>query len=889
MTDVKIGISADVGGIRQAGKEFDNLGKTTDKLNKRKINVIDEKAIDAALKRVEKRFEEFYRNIDRASRRAGGGHGSGGGGGGAGASVPAIIPPPPPPSTSRGRLYRYTNAPEIYDVGRSFMGGFGGGFGQVASYAIRGAHAGYRDGVQGGGGGFFSGLGGMMRGAGIGALAFGAYKLGSSATEGYELAKERALTLDTLKRQMGDLGTSFAALKVIANESARGFGVNSKEVAELTLEFNRLSKGVDRSEESLSDGVRVSVGTSRAYGLDPSAGTRFFGGMRGIDPRQNTRELALLLGETINKSGMFARVDEVMQIIQSFASTTARLSLTSPNVAAFGGGFASLMKAGYSGMTPDVAASILAQANSSISGMGSAGEAGQNFILAAMQRGGGINPIMARALAEGGMFGTRRGVFGSGPLAAYFGSDAASLAGGAGSDIMTFDAIKQHLDRQGLDKSLKLDAFKNLTGVSSLANAAALYMMDSSQLGGLQKALSAAGVDINSFNERGIAGLSRIGGASSQAELSAIADEYVRRTGNGALSSSEKETLLQAKGAGQEEFRKALIKIAATKDQEETDASKMRDAVSSLEDVMIDVGDKLLAPMVAAKDALLFMAGGGRKSQRQVIGDIAQLEFDDKANPLLSQKAEIAKRMENAKRRLSNMSINDKYSFGLLSPDPALKASLEAQLKADEGAMLGIDEQLKQLEGERQQRIDATGTNSGSRRDKIGALEKKYGLPAGMLLGVWGAESSFGANPRAFAENSAGAMGHFQFLAGTAKQYGVTRGDFDSEAEGAARYLADLKRRTGSDREALARYNGAVTQSKKDEYIAKVQDQGGFMLDDVPSQLPSNASSGSGRPGEQVVHITIDGELKGREHNATFSAKTAVPLPRGAGAMVANR
>lgn len=94
-----------------------------------------------------------------------------------------------------------------------------------------------------------------------------------------------------------------------------------------------------------------------------------------------------------------------------------------------------------------------------------------------------------------------------------------------------------------------------------------------------------------------------------------------------------------------------------------------------------------------------------------------------------------------------------------------------------------------------------------SAADKLAALERKYGLPAGILDRVWKAESNRG-DPR-FMLSGAGAKGHFGFMDATAAQYGVKDpNDFDQSSEGSAKYYADLMKKYGGDaRAAAAAYN----------------------------------------------------------------------------------
>ncbi|HBV9413693.1 TPA: lytic transglycosylase domain-containing protein [Klebsiella pneumoniae] len=107
---------------------------------------------------------------------------------------------------------------------------------------------------------------------------------------------------------------------------------------------------------------------------------------------------------------------------------------------------------------------------------------------------------------------------------------------------------------------------------------------------------------------------------------------------------------------------------------------------------------------------------------------------------------------------------------------------------------------------------------------EFGALEGKYGLPAGLLSSVAATES--GGDQ--FAESKAGAKGLFQFMPGTAKDMGLKGRDvFDphKSADAAARYLRYLLDATGGDLEkTLASYNWG---------LGNVQKKG---MDNLPSE-----------------------------------------------------
>lgn len=97
-----------------------------------------------------------------------------------------------------------------------------------------------------------------------------------------------------------------------------------------------------------------------------------------------------------------------------------------------------------------------------------------------------------------------------------------------------------------------------------------------------------------------------------------------------------------------------------------------------------------------------------------------------------------------------------------------------------------------------------TVANADSR---LSAVSQKYGIPQHMLYSVWAQESRKGNMKQA---SAAGAKGHFQFMPGTAKAYGISgrEWDFDASSDAAARYFQWLlKHYNGDHNKALAAYN----------------------------------------------------------------------------------
>jgi hypothetical protein len=103
-----------------------------------------------------------------------------------------------------------------------------------------------------------------------------------------------------------------------------------------------------------------------------------------------------------------------------------------------------------------------------------------------------------------------------------------------------------------------------------------------------------------------------------------------------------------------------------------------------------------------------------------------------------------------------------------------------------------------------------TGPNSA-----LNAVAARYGISGQFLHNIHGIESNFGRNA---GTSSAGALGPFQFMPATARQYGVTdRRDFGQSSDAAGRYFRDLLKQFGGDlRKAAAAYNWGPGNLRRD-------------------------------------------------------------------------
>lgn len=109
--------------------------------------------------------------------------------------------------------------------------------------------------------------------------------------------------------------------------------------------------------------------------------------------------------------------------------------------------------------------------------------------------------------------------------------------------------------------------------------------------------------------------------------------------------------------------------------------------------------------------------------------------------------------------------------------------------------------------------ISATpNTPNTSQASAVTNAAKKYNVPQNILWGVWGMETTFGANVKT---SSAGAVGDFQFLPSTAGRYGYpltntpSQAQLQQQADAAAHYLSDLYKQHGNSWDAALRaYSG---------------------------------------------------------------------------------
>ena len=242
-------------------------------------------------------------------------------------------------------------------------------------------------------------------------------------------------------------------------------------------------------------------------------------------------------------------------------------------------------------------------------------------MLQALNKQGMLNPVEARALAAGGMFADRGGVFSQNTdLGKYMmengQGDELKRLQGDGSDVSNFMSVRNKLNSDEQNPWMRLDAAQRLFGLNSPQQAAALMRLDGTGYGDLQKTLEGAGVNMKDLNASGINTLSQIGGANSMEYLGSIYGQIKGRApGSGALTEDERKQIDAAQASGSaSDFKSALVRIMASKDQEDTEGNDIRKQTAAMENVQIAVGEKMVPILNDMRGALLAMAGVTGKS-----------------------------------------------------------------------------------------------------------------------------------------------------------------------------------------------------------------------------------------------------------------------------------
>lgn len=600
----------------------------------------------------------------------------------------------------------------------------GSALGQVAQAGLRGV-SGATGGVGGvaanaiGGGmsmGFGAGLAGLL--GGLGALAVG--KLASAAVENLGKAEDNAVALDRLKRTLGDVNVSFGALKAAVDGTAESSRITYAEAGKLGTQYARAGNLSGGELGELAGGVSTGVGLARSFGLDPEQGVGVLGRMRGLGVTgsdQDTRRFAMLIGETIGKAGAFAKADEVMEAIADYATLQTRSGMGAANVQGFAGMFSGLTAAGIPGLDPMGAASLLGRINASLAGGGAKGEASQ-FFSAQVGSRLGLDPIQLQVMREGGAFATNDEAFGPGSAAARYG-----LAGPAGDTTFMAGSMEALRAAYGSNKGLLAQATANHFGIN-MRQAMAVLSVDPQQMGEMGKY-----ADVTKLSDTGIGNLSKTLYGSAE-DRRGIADSLLRRTGAGALTADERDRLVEAMKADEATQKQVLAELVASRGQEETQGSIIRDQKALIDNIKTDIASKLIPLTEQMRAGILSLAGVGKgRTTEDVMRSVIEA---DSAGRVASIHGQYNPQREAIMDRRA--ALRSKVQAGTATPDELREyAGSEAQIRGvEEEKARALDAEAKR----REQEIRAMRDSIAAQRRELPKGVGPAGAPAGAAGGA---------------------------------------------------------------------------------------------------------------------------------------------------------
>lgn len=606
--------------MQKVVKQFEALKRISGDLNKR-INATGQQGagfFDLNWSKMYPNQNSMHRQMAKAYEYvAGGSFGAGGGGG------------RPPPRHTAGHMAVNTARAGLEASGPA---------GRVVSNSIgTGMSAGFGAGVAGL-------LGGM--------LALGVSKIVGAAVEKLDEAEKNSIANDRLKRQLGDVNVSFHALQTSITEVAKRNHLLYSEAGQLASQFAKVGNISERQYKTLASEVGTGTGLSRAFGLDPSAGVgslAAFRGARVTGNDQDTRRMALLIGETIGKSDAFAKSGEVMEALSSYAVNQSRMSLGGVNMGSYAGILSSMAGSGISGLDPANSAAILSRVISTLQNGGGAGEASQFFSSRIAERNG-LNPIAGAIWRENPMATVGQAFGRDTAVGRFLGKRGVRTPGGNGGSFYqeTIDQLK----RDYSDPYMQIEAASRHLGISR-NQAAAMLDLEPNKMGELERRLG-KNFDLKNLNGEAIGTMSKLltGGDKT---FSSVASELRSRTGKDALSADERRKLDNAMSGGSSDDKmNTLIGLVASRGQEQTQGKDIHDSKTSLENLKVMMASQLIPLTQDMRTGILYLAGKGEKTGVEVLQDIAKRESELRT-----------KRIEgdaSSRRSAADKTFNDKTS-----------------------------------------------------------------------------------------------------------------------------------------------------------------------------------------------------------------------------------
>lgn len=443
-------------------------------------------------------------------------------------------------------------------------------------------------------GGFGGMLGGLMGGLKLGGALLGITGGAQVVMQSYRAARALGQTTDQFMRQVKPTGEAFTDLRDRLANVGKDLGIAGEDAAKLGAAYLKAAGG---TADSAIAGGTGAAGFARGFGIDPATSAEAFGRIEfltGGKGGMGQREIAILIGETVAKSGFWAKSEQVLEAFKGHVEAVSARTLQAPSDMAE---FAALRASMYG--------------NTQYPGLKSSGE----NLLGAMQNsiqhpGGGIggefmmNQMMQRATGL------------SDPFSLLYARQSMSLTDKTKSGRTLAEEMVSAAERQfgpagddGVD--VMAGSVFNMTGPQFRAIKSAIAGMGGSGFGDAAQRLQDQGIDLKTLRPDAIADALKTVGATHP-ELGAMARQYLGR--QDVAESASGQGLRDAMGSGDtERLRAALLKTEAEFGRIPTEFSRLESVETEIRDILRTQIGQLIAdnlPSIAENVKALARAAG---------------------------------------------------------------------------------------------------------------------------------------------------------------------------------------------------------------------------------------------------------------------------------------
>lgn len=511
------------------------------------------------------------------------------------------------------------------------MGGLAGGMiGGVGDGGMMGTAGSMIGSGMGAAVGMIGGPVGMIAGALVGNLASQALGgIGSQVDAAISESIAEGVKSANLARAFGDTVSGFRDVRDAAREAAHGMQISYGESSQFAAAYAR--NAAMRSPTGMMESLRDAYGFGRGLGVGQGAGVGFLSTMRGTGAAADekaARRVGLSVAEAIQRGGLGPQADDVLTAVQQFAQTATSTALRAPDVSSFADALASGTSLNLPGLRAGNMASILQTVNSSVSGGGSAGMAGQiiiNEAVSSLDRS--LSVYESEAVSQGGMFST---------LGKTFGRDSARYAEAqARLDKGTRDGNAEEIERAKRDMARYDDlASRSTAGVSILdpimqqleriprtderhaaiagmfglsqdqAAAMSASLMRVGGIGQAQSRFESAGISADKLNMGALRSMVDMVPADEK-QLRVMAQRLLDGKDFKKLDKPQQTALAEAMTKGVEPMRDAILRTLNEVGGPLSDGDRAQQTQADMKNAMIRIADQLIPLTTTMKDGVL--------------------------------------------------------------------------------------------------------------------------------------------------------------------------------------------------------------------------------------------------------------------------------------------